>query len=112
MKIQPADFKTGACICGARLCEPQHVSLQTKPLRVTDPRSSFECRSPGLAQTRGENAMITLIFIALLAIMMVLVMVESSSLVRLHREVKLLEHQQTKRLNGPQTNTVSTVTVP
>ncbi len=24
---------------GARLCEPQHVALQTKLLRVTDPRS-------------------------------------------------------------------------
>ncbi len=24
---------------GARLCEPQHVPLQTKLLRVTDPRS-------------------------------------------------------------------------
>ena len=56
--------------------------------------------------------MITLIFIALLAIMMILVMVESSSLVRLHREVKLLEHQQIKRLNGPQTNTVPTVATP
>lgn len=60
----------------------------------------------------SDRGMITLIFIALLAIMMILVMVESSSLVRLNREVKLLEHQQTKRLNGPQTNTVPTVTVP
>src|ERR1035437_7852790 len=27
---------------GARLCEPQHVVLQIKPLRVTDPRSVFK----------------------------------------------------------------------
>ncbi len=26
---------------GARLCEPQHVALQTKLLRVTDPRSEI-----------------------------------------------------------------------
>lgn len=45
--------------------------------------------------------MATVIFIALLAIMMVLVMVESSSLVRLHRELKLLEQHQMKRLAGP-----------
>ncbi len=27
---------------GARLCEPQHVPLQIKPLRVTDPRSGSD----------------------------------------------------------------------
>ena len=51
-----------------------------------------------------------LIFLALLAIMLILVMVEMRSLVRLHTEVKLLEKQQLKRLNSPQTNTVSTAT--
>lgn len=48
-----------------------------------------------------EGGMITAIFIALLAIMLVLVMVETSSLIRLHREVKLLEQQQIKHLNTP-----------
>jgi hypothetical protein len=61
-------------------------------------------------RTARESGMATVIFIALLGIMMVLVMVESSSLIRLRREVKLVEQQQLKRLNGPQTNTVATAT--
>lgn len=52
--------------------------------------------------------MATVIFIALLAIMLVLVMVETSSLIRFHREIKLLEQQQIKRLAIPQTNSIST----
>lgn len=55
-----------------------------------------------IRHSSSENGMATVIFIALLAIMMVFVMVESSALIRLHREVKLLEQQQIKRLNGPQ----------
>ena len=55
--------------------------------------------------------MATIIFIALLAIMMILVTAESRALYNLRREVKLLEHQQIKRLNGPPsspaTNTVT-----
>ena len=61
---------------------------------------------------RSERGMATVLFIALLGIMMVLVMVESSSIIRLRREVKLLEQQQIKRLNGQQTNLVSTATAP
>ena len=48
---------------------------------------------------RSEDGMATVIFIALLAIMMILVTAESRALVHLHREVKLLEQQQIKRLN-------------
>ena len=59
-----------------------------------------------------EGGMITVLFIALLAIMMILVTVESSALFRLHREVKLLEQQQIKRLNGPQTNAVAAASAP
>jgi len=66
----------------------------------------------GLRLRHGERGMVTVIFIALLAIMMVLVMVESSSLIRLHRNVKLLEQQQTKRLNASQTNAVPTAPKP
>ena len=63
------------------------------------------------APKRNEGGMATIIFITLLAIMMILVTVETSALIRLHREVKLLEQQQIKRLNGPQTNSVtSTIT--
>ena len=56
----------------------------------------------------SERGMATVIFIALLAIMLILVTAESRALIRLHREVKLLEQQQIKRLNGPQTNAVAT----
>jgi hypothetical protein len=56
--------------------------------------------------------MVTVLFIALLAIMMVFVVVESQALIRLRREVKLLEQQQIKRLNASPTNTVTTVTLP
>jgi hypothetical protein len=54
-----------------------------------------------------RSGMVTVIFIALLAIMMILITVESRSVIRLHREVKLLEQQQIKRANPPQTNTVT-----
>lgn len=60
----------------------------------------------------GEKGMATVLFIALLAIMMVFVLVESQALIRLRREVKLLEQQQIKRLNGPQTNAVPIATIP
>jgi hypothetical protein len=56
--------------------------------------------------SRNQRGMITVVFIALLAIMMVLLMVESSAVLRLHREVKLQEHRQIERLSGPQTNVV------
>lgn len=59
---------------------------------------------------RKEAGMATLLFIILLGIMMVLILAESRSLIRLHREVKFMEQQQIKRLNGfptPQTNAVS-----
>jgi hypothetical protein len=57
--------------------------------------------------SQGAPGMVTVIFIALLAIMMVLVMVESSAVIRLHREVKLLEKQQIERLHPAQTNLVT-----
>ena len=61
---------------------------------------------PG-APKRSERGMATVIFIALLAIMMILVTAESRALFHLHREVKFLEQQQIKRLNVPQTNAVA-----
>jgi len=57
---------------------------------------------------RRERGMATLVFIALLAIMLILVMAESRALLLLHREVKLLEQQQIKRLNAAPTNTILT----
>jgi len=60
---------------------------------------------------KPESGLATIVFIALLAIMMVLVTAESQALFHLHREVKLLEQQQIKRLNGPQTNAVRSATL-
>ena len=54
--------------------------------------------------------MATVVFIALLAIMMILVTAESRALFHLHREVKFLEQQQIKRLNSSPVNTVATAT--
>jgi hypothetical protein len=56
---------------------------------------------------KGERGMATVVFIALLAIMMILVTAESRALFNLHREVKLLENQQIKRLDNLQTNSVA-----
>ena len=57
---------------------------------------------------KGERGTATVVFIALLTIMMILVTSESRALFSLHREVKLLEQQQIKRLNAAPTNTIST----
>ena len=67
---------------------------------------NFE-RGPGMPKRR-EDGMATVLFIALLAIMLILVTAESRALIHLHREVKLLEQQQLKRLNVQSTNTIVT----
>ncbi len=56
--------------------------------------------------------MATVVFIALLAIMMILVTAESRALFHLHREVKFLEQQQIKRLDHSTTNAVATPIAP
>lgn len=53
---------------------------------------------------KSEAGSATVVLIALLAIMMILVTANTKSLFILHREVKLLEQQQVKRLDGSQTN--------
>jgi len=53
-----------------------------------------------------RRGMVTVVFIALLAIMLILATVESSALIRLRRETRLLEKQQIKRLTLSQTNAV------
>ena len=55
---------------------------------------------------KNEHGMVTVIFIALLAIMMILVMTESRALFGLHQEVKRMEQQQIKRLNSTPTNAI------
>ena len=70
----------------------------------------MKIQSPHLVR-RSENGMATVIFIALLAIMMILVMAESRALFHLHQEVKLLEQKPIKRLNNSPTNAIAT-TIP
>jgi hypothetical protein len=57
-----------------------------------------------------ESGLVTLMFVILLTIMMILVTAESRSLYNLHCEVKLLEHQQIKRLDNAATNTTTNAT--
>lgn len=54
-----------------------------------------------------ETGSATVVLIALLAIMVILVAANSKSLYLLHREVKLLEQQQVKRLDASQTNSAA-----
>ena len=57
--------------------------------------------------------MATVVFIALLAIMMILVTAEGRALFHLRREVRFLEQQQIKRLNPPPpTNAVASAASP
>jgi len=60
----------------------------------------------------GERGMATLLFVALLAIMMMLIAAETRSLLHLHREVRFLEQQQIKRLNTSQTNVTAVAVSP
>jgi hypothetical protein len=53
---------------------------------------------------RNEEGLATMLFIALLAILLLLVSASSMALIRLHHEVRFLEQQQIKRLNSWQTN--------
>jgi K+ transporter len=59
------------------------------------------------SRRKNEGGMVTVIFIALLTIMMILVTAESRALYQLHREVKFLEQQQIKRLDQSSTNSVA-----
>jgi len=62
------------------------------------------------SRLKYESGMVlTLMFVVLLTIMMILVTAESRSLYVLHREVKLLEQQQAKRLDNAATNATTTV---
>lgn len=65
---------------------------------------------PALAvrrRKRREDGLATVFFIALLAIMMILVMTESRALFQLRHDTKLIEQKQIKRLNAAATNNVA-----
>jgi hypothetical protein len=53
---------------------------------------------------KNEAGLATIVFITLLAIMVLLAAANTAALIHLHRDVKLLEQQQIKRLNGSQAN--------
>jgi len=61
---------------------------------------------------RRQNGSAVLIFITLLAIMMMLITANSSALLHLHRELKLLDRRQVERLNASQTNATTTAIAP
>ena len=48
---------------------------------------------------KNKRGMATVVFMALLAIMMILVTAEARALIQLRREVKLMQKQQIQRLN-------------
>jgi len=58
---------------------------------------------------QGGFGLVTMMFMTFLAIMVLLAAANAAALIRLHREVRLVEQQQIKRLNASQTNPVPVV---
>jgi hypothetical protein len=59
-------------------------------------------------QSRGERGFVaTVLFIALLVIVLMLAMAGGTALFHLHNEVRTLEQQQIKRLDSSTTNSVA-----
>lgn len=65
-----------------------------------------------LSRRRHQSGSVVLFLIALLAIMLMLITANSSTLLHLHRELKLLDQRQAERLNASQTNATTTVVLP
>jgi Tfp pilus assembly protein FimT len=65
-----------------------------------------------LARRHRQSGSAVLVFIALLAIMLMLITANSSTLLHLHRELKLLDQRQVERLNASQTNATTTAISP
>ena len=61
---------------------------------------------------RREDGSAVFVFIALLAIMVILVNADSQALFHLRQEINLLEQQQVKRLNAAQTHATDRVELP
>ena len=76
------------------------------------PHKPFSRRYGALAVGRDERGMATIIFVALLAIMMILIMASATPLVQLRIEEKLIEQKQIERLNASQTNAVAATVSP
>ncbi len=60
---------------------------------------------------RKDGVVATMIFMALLGIMMILVAANVRTLVHLHATEKLIEQKQIQRMNAAQTNAVHTTTL-
>ena len=69
-----------------------------------------EARNGLGAPKRRESGSAVILFIALLAIMVILATGNNRALFHLHREIKALEQRQIKRLDASQTNAVVTAT--
>ena len=65
-----------------------------------------------LSRRHRQNGSAVLVFITLLAIMVILTAANSNTLLHLHRELKLLDQRQIKRLNASQTNATLVVESP
>jgi len=65
-----------------------------------------------LARRHRHSGSAVLVFIALLAIMVILTAANGSNLLHLHREIKLLDQRQIKRLRASQTNATLAVKSP
>ena len=61
-----------------------------------------------LSRCHRQSGSAVLVFTALLAIMLILITANSSTLLHLHREMKLLDQRQAERLNASQTNATAT----
>ena len=61
---------------------------------------------------RRRDGSVVFVFIALLAIMVILVTANSNALFHLQQEIKLMEQRQVERLNASQTNAVAVVESP
>jgi hypothetical protein len=109
-----------------RACVLNHVDLSRSPSNklydyanrtMASPSPGGEGRGEGelsKAEARGsylsareknrrkEDGLATIVFITLLAIMVLLAAANTAALIHLHRDVKLLEQNQIKRLNASQ----------
>ena len=65
-----------------------------------------------LSRRHRQSGSAVLVFITLLAIMLMLITANSSTLLHLHRELKLLNQRQVERLNVSQTNVTATAVSP
>jgi len=64
------------------------------------------------SRRRQDGVVATLVFMALLGIMMILIAANVRMLVHLQSTEKLIEQKQVQRLNASQTNAVSVITQP